>query len=164
MSRNQAIPLMPIRLKCGKSQQGSSLLLAIFVLVVMLLLGTALVRMLGTTSESIAYEVVGTRAYQAANIGASHRLSMIFPIDGPTLDCEGVDIASYDGATNDNTVPIILNSLNSVDGLKKCQVSALTCDDFSVDNVIYYRIRSTGQCDIDGNQTSRTVEVEARSL
>lgn len=62
-------------------QQGSSLVIAIFILVVMLLLGVALTRVLSTSSETIAYEVVGARAYQAANIGLQRRLTELFPLN-----------------------------------------------------------------------------------
>lgn len=148
--------------KSQAKQQGSSLILAIFVLVVMLLLGTTLTRMLATSSQSVAYEVLGTRAYQAANVGVQHRLSMIFPISASAQRC-----AVPDPVTNrsiDNTIPNELNSLATVDGLRGCRVSALSCNDFVVDGVTYYRITASGQCSAGEVQTLRTVEVEARSL
>ncbi|REL28160.1 MSHA biogenesis protein MshP [Thalassotalea euphylliae] len=143
-------------------QQGSSLVLAIFVLVVMLLLGTALVRMLATSSQSVAYEVLGTRAYQAANIGAQQRLSMIFPVLGSAQRCGVPDPVT--NRSSDNTVPNVLNTLGNVNGLKSCQVSALSCSDFVVDGTTYYRITASGQCTAGEVQTLRTIEVEARSL
>ena len=144
-------------------QNGSSLVLAIFVLVVMLLLGTALVRMLATSSQSIAYEVLGARAYQAANIGVQDRLATLFPIGTSPQYCLGIDISLPDPGDS----PVVANYLTNianVDGLNNCIVSELSCTDFKVDDVVYYQVRSTGQCTAGDITTSRTIEVEARSL
>ena len=48
-------------------QRGSALMLALFIIIVVALLGTTLVRVLSTSSEAIAQEVIGTRALMAAN-------------------------------------------------------------------------------------------------
>ncbi|REL36675.1 pilus assembly PilX N-terminal domain-containing protein [Thalassotalea euphylliae] len=148
--------------KTKAKQHGSSLILAIFVLVVMLLLGTAMTRMIATSSQSVAYEVLGTRAYQAANVGAQQRLSMIFPVSASTQRCGVPDPVT--NRSSDNTIPSVLNSLSSVGGLNGCRVSALSCNDFVVDGVTYYRITASGQCTAGEVQTLRTIEVEARSL
>lgn len=150
----------------NKHQQGSSLVIAIFILVVMMLLGAALTRVLSTGSEAVAFEVVGTRAFQAANIGVQHRLALIFPLTGDSFHCSGENIVTSGAShsTNDPTVPAILANLSSVNGLQNCRVEQMSCEDFKVDGVVYYQITSEGQCDIGGEVTSRTVEVEARSL
>ena len=57
---------LSIKSRSSNKQKGSALVLAIFIIVVMTLLGTALVRMISTNAETIVYEVVGIRAYQAA--------------------------------------------------------------------------------------------------
>lgn len=139
-------------------QQGSALVIAIFIIVVILLLGTALVRMLSSSSNTTAYEVVGTRAYNAANSGLQKRLSELFPLNPSPLNpievCStiGTDIDDYLFFTNHQ-------------GLVNCRVSNMKCNDFTQDGVRYYRLISTGQCDIgNGEVTSRTIEVEARSL
>ncbi|NMP31936.1 MSHA biogenesis protein MshP [Thalassotalea sp. M1531] len=146
-----------------QTQSGSALVIGIFILVVMLLLGTALTRTLNKSADSIAYEVLGTRAYQAANIGVQHRLATIFPLDSASQYCAGGDITGADPGDVLND-PNYLTSIEGVDGLRNCRVTQVSCVDFKVNDVVYYRIRSTGECDIDGTQTSRTVEVEARSL
>ena len=115
------------------TQKGSALVIAIFIIIVLSALGAALVNMLDSSQEGVAYEVLGTRAYTAAQSGLQWQLSEAFPLG--------------------SVVP----------GLKQCTVS-VTCSDFELDNVRYYSISSTGQCTIDGEKTSRTVAVEARSL
>ena len=146
-------------------QQGSSLVIAIFILVVMLLLGVALTRVLSTSSETIAYEVVGARAYQAANIGLQRRLTELFPLNETANYCNGDDIAGVD--PDGNAIVInndYLTSISSVPGLNTCQVVEMQCTDFKVDDVVYYRLTSTGQCGVGDDTVSRVVEVEARSL
>ena len=148
-----------------KSQGGSVLVLAIFIMIVMLLLGTALVRMLSTSSESIAYEVVGTRAYNAANSGLQARLAELFPISLPAQLCEPGAASptsdTRDAGTADEHLPNLLN----VPGLRNCRIQRMSCEDFTVGNTIYYQLSSTAECDMgSGEVVSRTVVVEARSL
>jgi len=130
-------------------QKGSALVLALFIMVIMTLLGTVLVRMISSNAETIAYEVIGTRAYQAAQAGAQRKLSEVFPL----LPASGVCTAAsqYD--------------FFSIEGLNYCKAIAVGCvADATVDGVTYYTITSTGQCDIAGVFTSRKIEIKARSL
>lgn len=152
-----------------KSQQGSILVLALFIMVVMLLLGAALVRMLSSSAESIAYEVVGTRAYNAANSGLQVKLSALFPLNSASMQCDEVNsVASLvdgDLAPPDTISNNYLPNLNNVDGLSNCSVTEMVCSNFKQDDVTYYKLTSTGQCLMDGGEvTSRTVVVEARTL
>ncbi len=132
----------------GKKNRGSALVIAIFVIIVMTLLGTALVRMLSSSAESIVYEVLGTRAFQAAQIGAQWQLQQIFPVIGAVQLCS-------------NATPPVLST---IEGLESCEISALVCTSEEIESVRYYEITSTGQCDVAGVLTSRTVQVQARNL
>ena len=62
-----------------KRQQGSSLVIALFIMIVFMLLGTAMVRILSTGAETIAYEVLGTRSLAAANSALQADLQQLFP-------------------------------------------------------------------------------------
>ena len=135
-------------------QQGSALVIAIFIMVVLMMLGTTLVRMLSSSAETIAYEVLGTRAYLSAQSGAQFRMQQLFPLNSANTDAVECDDLPA------NTVP----NFGSAEGLHNCIVSELTCTDFTHENVTYYTITSTGQCSIDNEVTSRTIEIEARSL
>jgi MSHA biogenesis protein MshP len=145
-----------IKMRTSKKQQGSALVLALFIMVVTTLLGAALVRMISANSETIAYEVIGTRAYQAAQAGAQRKLSELFPLNTntppipPTTgQCSGS--ASYD--------------FFMIEGLENCQTSDVECIvGPTVDEITYYTITSTGQCNFAGVFTSRTIEIKARRL
>lgn len=133
-------------------QRGSSLVIAIFIIVVLSALGAALVSMLDSSQEGVAYEVLGTRAYTAAQTGLQWQLAEIFPLSSNAMSCKSI-------ADINSTTPSFLN----VKGLAQCKVN-VTCTDFERDSIRYYSITSTGECTIDGEVTSRKVAVEARSL
>lgn len=144
-------PLKHRRLNKRANQQGSMLVLAIFVLVVFLLLGTTLTKILSSGDESITYEVIGIRAYAAANSGAEFALQKLFPLNGSVVQaCSAI-----------GTPPNISN----VTGLFDCYLT-VTCSQFSTpDSVTHYKITSLGECKIDdNNSTSREVVIEARTL
>ena len=58
---------------------------------------------------------------------------------------------------------VILPSLANNDA-QGCKVEKLTCSDFKVDGVVYYTITSTAQCTVAEVETTRTLEVSARTL
>jgi MSHA biogenesis protein MshP len=106
--------------------------------------------MISANSETIAYEVIGTRAYQAAQAGAQRKLSEVFPLLPGSPSC------SPDS---------IYNEFSNVEGLENCQASDVDCvEGPTVDEIIYYTITSTGQCNFAGVFTSRTIEIKARRL
>jgi MSHA biogenesis protein MshP len=133
-------------------QSGSSLVIAIFVIIVLSLLGAALVKILDSSQESVAFEVFGTRAYNAAQTGIQWQLAQLFPLDGNIKMCSEIS----------NTPP----DISAVSGFEGCeiQLSVSSCVDFLHDGSRYYTIMSTGQCSVGAEITSRTLEVEARSL
>ncbi len=138
-------------------QQGSALMLALFVMIVLMLLGSALVKILSTSSETIAQEVIGTRALMAASAGMQAHLQKTFPLNTPNPQACPADY-SYD--------------LSGVDGLKHCWAH-VTCIAYSTPGTeSYYRFVSQGDCGssaIDSEsigivRSSRTLQVEARNL
>jgi MSHA biogenesis protein MshP len=134
----------------AKHVQGSALVIAIFVLVIMSLIGSALVRIQSSSAETVVYEVMGTRAYAAAKTGLQWQLTEIFPLNTTTVTLCKANIVE----------PII----SDVIGLKNCQFE-ITCDDsISHEGVQYYTLTSTGSCRIAGIETSRTIEIEARNI
>lgn len=134
----------------NNTQKGSALVIAIFVIVVMTLLGTALVRMISSSAETVAYEVIGTRAFQAAQVGLQRKLQELFPLTPRSGSCE----------------PAIEYDLTAIDGLENCKAVNVVCsvDASTVSGVQYYTIKSTGQCEIAQVLTTRTLEVQARDL
>jgi MSHA biogenesis protein MshP len=130
--------------------RGSALVIAIFVIIVISLLGAALVKMMASSQENLAFEVLGTRAYTAAQSGMQWQLAQLFPVGESVRTC----------ASASQVAPII----NKVPGLVGCEIKSIECFDFTHADVRYYTIKSIGQCEIDGEHTSRKIEVEARSL
>ena len=137
-------------------QGGSSLVIAIFVIVIISMLGAALVKMMRSSSDSIVYEVLGTRAYNAAQIGLQWQLQQLFPLDNTNqLTCAAVS----------NTPTNSAQFISNAPGLENCDVDfPITCTDIDVLGTRYYTITSTGKCEVAGVITSRTLEVQARSL
>ncbi len=146
------------------SEKGSAIILALFIMVVIMLLGTALVKVLSTSSETIAQEVIGTRALAVANSGMQAQLQKLFPFDSDDLICPSADPIS------ERTY----SDFNNVSGLQGCSAT-VTCEQYAtVDSINYYRLTSTGTCgsgslvsdsyDQSVVISSRTVQVEARNL
>lgn len=137
-------------IKKSDKQGGSALVLALFIIVVTTLLGAALVRMISANSETIVYEVIGTRAYQAAQAGAQRKLSEVFPLLPGSVQCS-LD-SEYD-------------EFSTVKGLENCVAIDVDCvEGPTVDDIVYYTITSTGQCNVAEVFTSRTIEIKARRL
>ena len=153
-------------LKAQKAK-GNALMTAIFVIIVMSLLGAALVKMFSAQSESVVYEVYGTRALQAAQIGAQLQLQAIFPLND-------------NGNNGDCNLALQNLDLSGAAGFPGCRVASTTCvrtevddpDTAQVPDVDYWVINAIGECAV-GNQeegegakerivTSRQVEVQAR--
>jgi MSHA biogenesis protein MshP len=135
-----------------RQQTGSALVIAIFIIIVLSALGAALVNMLNSSQQGVAYEVLGTRAYTAAQSGLQWQLSEVFPLNSAAIACR-----------NQADINTSTPNFTNVEGLGQCSVN-VTCTNFERDTIRYYSITSIGQCTLDGEATSRTVEVEARSL
>lgn len=136
--------------RCTKTNsEGSALVIAIFIIVVMSLLGASLVKMLSTTAESIAYEVLGTRAYNAAQIGIQWQIQQVFPLNGDPATCSNNDVNRPD--------------LSTTEGLENCRIKALLCEETTIQTTTFYTITSRGECEINDVITSRKLEVKAKS-
>ncbi|WDE04491.1 hypothetical protein SG34_024660 [Thalassomonas viridans] len=145
------------------AQRGSALMLALFVLTVLLLLGSALMRTLSSSSETIVQEVLGTRALAAANSGMQAHLLLLFPHSAAQDTCPADDTYHFDG----------------ISGLNHC-TATVTCSLLFEDAgnlnrkgnaVRYFTLASTGNCGTGNMEAGsknivlsrRTVQVEART-
>jgi MSHA biogenesis protein MshP len=127
-----------------KAQQGLSLVLVIFILVVLSLLGTAMLRMLSVSSDAVAREVLATRALHAAHSGVQAKLREIF-VDRQLCDTSSPAFTALQG----------------------CTVTIESCSTLEVpvgSGVNYYTIVSKGSCGPAGEQAVRRVEVQAKDL
>ncbi|WP_144212326.1 MSHA biogenesis protein MshP [Shewanella donghaensis] len=139
-----------------RSQQGSALVIAVFVLLVMFLLAGSLIRMLEDGDEAVNVEVWGARALFSANSGADAELAVLFPVAG------GIGVCN--STTHAWTPPTTI-------GFHGCSVS-VTCTPITAGVTTQYKIVSNAVCET-GNCTgnaaitdclrvNRQVEVEAR--
>lgn len=124
-------------------QQGSMLVIALFVIIVLALLGVTMTRMLSSTSETVIHEVLGQRAINAAKSGIECAL-----------------LAQFGEGCSSNGD----KDLSGVAGLDSCSYSVETSakditdggDDFT-----YFTFTSTGQCTAGKINVTRFVYVDA---
>ncbi len=134
------------------SQQGSALVIGVFIITVMFLMASALINILQDADEQVNIEVLGTRAFAAANSGAEAALAQLFPLNSISSGCVAVD--------NSWTPPDVV-------GFHGCRVQ-LTCSATVYSTQTQYLITSeatcsAGNCDADScMRVNRKVEVEAR--
>lgn len=129
-------------------QGGLSLILAIFVLVVLAILGASMTRLLGAGSESTAREVIAVRALMAAESGAQRKLNEIF--SEPTAALRPAICTTASALWS-----------HSIDGLNGCEVD-VDCDVVTVSGANYYTINSTGECGPSAAPSVRIVEIQAQ--
>ena len=70
-----------------RQQRGSTIMMAVFVIVVLSGLTAAMSTLLETSNESIAREVLSTRALLAAQSGAQREMAQMFPMTGGVVAC-----------------------------------------------------------------------------
>lgn len=128
-------------------QQGSALVLAIFIIVVMLAVVLSLSRLLLSSSEALVYEVQGTRAFLAAQSGLELLLTQVLPRDGNAA-CQQATLHFNDAGLEGCTASV------------SCQASALLPVGSTTSQL--YQLTSVGHCTANEFVTSRTLVVEVR--
>ena len=134
------------------------LVIAIFIITVLMLLGLAMTKVLNNASNSVSIEVLGTRAFLAAQSGADVGLAALFPVSGGQGICSNTDT---------------LAKLPDATGFKTCNVK-FKCNAVDVieqgNKMTQYTISSSatcGQANCSDGQTclrvNRQVQVKARS-
>lgn len=145
-----------------KRQGGSMLLTAIFILTVMIFLAVTLQDIFSNSARSVAYEVYGTRALQAANAGAERALQLIF---NPSVGGTPLVFSAAEPAAATATMPQL--DVSGTPGLHGCTVDVsvsrftVTDTDFFY-NYTHYRVDSSATCVAGDFKTVRTVSVEGR--
>lgn len=129
-----------------RRQTGFSLPVAIFILIVMALLGTAIVSIMLSSQQGVSSEVLSTRAFFSAESGAQYALGQIFPLDGSPGSCQA---------------PYATLNLTST-GFAGCNAD-VSCSSTTIGSNVYYTITSTGNCDFAGSGATRQIELMARS-
>lgn len=129
-----------------RKQRGSMLVIALFIIIVLAILGLAMLRMLAASADSVVSEVYGQRALNAARSGVEQAVSGAFPLSGAS-NCP----ANYNF------------TFTNTPGLGNCSYTS-ACDVVSVDDsgdvYQYFRITAQGSCIAGDTVVSRNVSVE----
>ena len=129
-----------------QKQQGISLALLLFVIIIISLLAAALVRLNAQSNLSNAQQVISTRAFFAAESGAQLQAMRIFPVNGGAAVCAN---QNYNFVT---------------DGINGCTANT-TCLANNVNGQDYYQVTSAGQCNAGQPlQATRTIEIRLKNL
>ncbi|PSW40891.1 MSHA biogenesis protein MshP [Photobacterium phosphoreum] len=141
MRRNSAVSL--------RSQTGSALVVAIFIITVMSMMAAAMIKINASQTVTTTQEILGTRAWFAAHSGIEISLNKLFPIGDPNqmLTC---DVISHQ-------IPLV--------DFDDCKVS-VECDEFVANDDAKRRIqlRSTGRCGSGQYQVTRQQQVWVKGL
>ena len=127
--------------KLVSRQGGFGMPMVIFILVVMTLLGTAMMRLSTTGALSIASEIQSNRAFYAAESGAQWAMNQLFPPAGGGGACFA-----------DTTLNFGAGGLNNCSAIVQCQSPGA----FNGDT--HFLVTSSGNC---GNET-RQIQVGAK--
>ncbi|MEZ8269737.1 MSHA biogenesis protein MshP [Vibrio splendidus] len=135
------------------SQQGSVLVVAVFVIVVMGFLATSLVQVQWSNHDTLTRKQLGTQAWLLAHSANEWALTQVYPLTvSPAV------------STSVSTVCSNLNSNQVSSGMSTiCTVGELTCNQIgTLDGIGFFKIESTAICGSGINQVQRIQEVWVR--
>ncbi|RUO59821.1 hypothetical protein [Pseudidiomarina marina] len=139
-------------------QRGAALAVAVFIIVVMSLIGMAMVRILGDATSATVSEVLGARAQAAARSGAETLLVDLFP-----LNSSNADETICPERTSSEPTSVVIQSSFSVDGLANCSTTVY-CDQAELSapySGIHFRILAQGSCGAGDLTYSKEIMLEA---
>ncbi len=137
-----------------KKQQGSSIVIAIFVIVIIALLTASLASLQRDSAHSTSYEVYAARAYLSAYSGSELALMLLFPLNSESGEaCTGSTITvelGDDVGFHDCTASYM------------CQI--LISTEHSASIATRYKVVSTAVCENAQTVTRRQITIEAVNL
>lgn len=148
-------PYQALLLTRKSSQQGSMLVIALFVIIVFALLGLTMTRLLSSSSETIVYEVLGQRALNAARAGIECAVANRFDaLDADELDKQDTSCAYP-----------VYKEFSGVVGLENCEYRVAPATPKTITdggkNFTYLAFTSRGQCRAGKINVTRYVYVDA---
>ncbi|PMN68650.1 MSHA biogenesis protein MshP [Enterovibrio norvegicus] len=135
-----------------RHQKGSMLIVSVFTITALAALGAALMQINWSQSDTTAREVLGARAWFAANSGTESAMARLFP--------HAMDVAKPPVADCDETPRV---TKFNTDGLRGCSVS-VTCKVIGENELAQYRIESKGECGSGHLKVVRVQESWAKEL
>jgi len=133
----------PITLANKSTQNGSMLVIALFVIIVLALLGLTMIRLLSSSSEAIVHEVLGQRALNAARAG---------------IECA---VANEFGSGCNHAIS---KTFTGVSGLENCSYNVTPTSKLIEDgskSFTYLSYSATGQCTAGKINVTRLLFVDA---
>ncbi|CAH7293827.1 MSHA biogenesis protein MshP [Vibrio chagasii] len=132
------------------SQQGSVLVVAVFVIVVMGFLATSLVQVQWSNHDTLTRKQLGTQAWLLAHSANEWALTQVYPLTvSPAVS---TSVSAVCSNLNSNPVSSGMSTI--------CTVDQLTCRQIGVlDGVGFFKIESTAICGSGINQVQRVQEV-----
>ena len=135
------------------SQQGSVLVVAVFVIVVMGFLATSLVQVQWSNHDTLTRKQLGTQAWLLAHSANEWALTQVYPLTVSPAVSTSVSAAC--GNLSSNQVSSGMSTI--------CTVEELTCSQIgTLDSVGFFKIESTAICGSGINQVQRIQEVWVR--
>lgn len=137
-------------------QRGGALAVAVFIIVIMSILGVAMVRILADLGRSTVSDVYGARAYAAARSGAEVFLTELFPLNNPVNTSVCPERNSSMPSTS------VYSAHYSVEGLSSCS-SQVRCDRLELSSFTgtHFRITAEGSCTAGDMVYSKQIILEA---
>jgi len=136
-----------------KQQQGSMLVIALFIIVVISLLAATLSRILSSTADSVANEVYSAKAYYAAESGMEYGIYQVIRNNQTCVNFPSITTIS-------DASDVKFNVSDEV-GLENCSV-AVTCQNIPVNNTSQFYLISTGTCDGGKIVAEHSIEAEVK--
>ena len=138
-----------------KKQQGSAIILAIFVIVIISLLGAALVSLQRDNAQGTSYEVYASRAYLSAYSASEIALTELFPLIPVGASAA---VPSCSNVKSNAILP------SSDVGFHGCS-AIISCTELTSSVLpTRYKVTSTAVCENAQTATRRKITVEAVSL
>ncbi|WP_198159442.1 MSHA biogenesis protein MshP [Grimontia marina] len=122
------------------------LIIAVFAMTALAALGAALMQITTSQSDTSTREVLGTRAWLAANSGTEMAMARLFPL---ATDVNNLPLAVC------SETPVVTNFSSA--GLRGCLVS-VTCETIDAGEFVQYHVESKGQCGSGVHQVVRIQE------
>jgi len=138
-----------------QKQRGSAIIFAIFVVVIISLLGAALVSLQRDSAQGSSYEIYASRAYLSAYSASEIALVNLFPLDSSEALAENCSEATSTVTLPDDT------GFHGCNASYQCEILTPTNSD-SLPTL--YKVVSTAVCKNAQIVTRRQITIEAVSL
>ncbi|UAB69900.1 hypothetical protein INR79_15480 [Vibrio sp. SCSIO 43132] len=142
------------------NQKGSVLIIAIFVIVVMGMLGLTLMRLEASNQDTLTREILGTQAWFLAHSGNEWGLTYMYPLN------ESAAVSNLQSRCTALTTSAAANAATAIIENSQAPCSSLTiqCDEVGSGDLTFFRISSVAVCGSTTFEVSREQEVWAKSM